>query len=42
MSHTLEHARLVSARPGPAFRPAPEAELQLLQGASEPPEEDTA
>jgi ribosome maturation factor RimP len=24
------------------FRPAPEAELQLLQGASEPPEEDTA
>ncbi|WP_433279798.1 ribosome maturation factor RimP [Pseudonocardia xinjiangensis] len=24
------------------FRPAPEAELQLLQGASEPPQEDTA
>jgi hypothetical protein len=24
------------------FRPAPESELQLLQGASEPPEEETA
>jgi ribosome maturation factor RimP len=39
---TLRYADVEYAGVQVEFRPAPEAELQLLQGASEPPEEDTA
>jgi ribosome maturation factor RimP len=39
---TLRYADVEHAGVQVEFRPAPETELQLLQGASEPPEEDTA
>jgi ribosome maturation factor RimP len=39
---TLRYADVAHAGVQVEFRPAPESELQLLQGASEPPEEETA
>ncbi|HET6260526.1 ribosome maturation factor RimP [Pseudonocardia sp.] len=38
----LRYADVAHAGVQVEFRPAPESELQLLQGASEPPEEETA